>query len=76
MSQQQPHIYDYAERLVVVETKVTSLESDIKDILQTVKTIDDQMTRYKGFLGGITFILSAVGVFWSFGREWILNHWK
>lgn len=70
------HHCDNSERVVVLETQVATLTEDLKEILKTVKEIDDQMTRYKGFLGGITFVLSAVGVFWSFGKEWVLNHLK
>lgn len=72
----QHHACDHTERVVVLENEVSNLKEDLKEILKTVKEIDEQMTRYKGFLGGITFVVSAIGVFWSFGKDWILNHWK
>lgn len=70
------HHCDHSERVVVLENEVFNLKEDLKEILKTVKEIDVQMTRYKGFLGGITFVLSAVGVFWSFGKDWLLSHVK
>lgn len=65
-----------SERIVVLETEVKTLKEDLHEILLNVKEMNEQMTKYKGFLGGIAFVFSAVGVFWTFGKDWVINHWK
>jgi hypothetical protein len=70
------HQIDHAERVVVLETKVEALEETNKEILASLKTINNQLTKYHGFIGGIAFIVSGVGVLWTFGKDWFLNHWN
>ena len=67
------HHCDHSERVIVLETEVAALKETLKEILTTVKEIDDQMTRYKGFIGGIAFVISAVGVLWSLLKDWLLS---
>lgn len=58
------------ERLAIVETQVERLVEDASTldskqdvILSELKEIREEMSRYKGFLGGIAFVLSCLGVF-------------
>ncbi len=58
------------ERLAVVEVQVEQLIEDSKrreekqdTILEELKAMREELSRYKGFLGGIAFILSCLGVF-------------
>lgn len=62
------------ERIAVLEAKVETLTNDNKEILQCMHEIRDEMTRYKGFLGGVAFIASGVGVFLTLFKDWLLKH--
>lgn len=55
------------ERVVVAETRLEELLNDQKDlktsqreILLALASISAELTRYKGFLGGVAFLLSAM----------------
>lgn len=62
------------ERVAVVETKVESLEDQHKELLRLLHEIKDEMTRYKGFVGGIAFLVSCLGVAAAFFKDWIIKH--
>jgi hypothetical protein len=62
------------ERIAVVETKVSSLEDNHAEMLKIMHEIRDEMTRYKGFLGGIAFLVSCLVVAVSMFKEWIIKH--
>ena len=62
------------ERLAVIETKVEDLEANHKELLNLMHEIKDEMTRYKGFLGGVAFIASGIGIFLTLFKDWILKH--
>lgn len=65
------------ERLAVVETHIEQIREDGKsrqhtqeDILvkieavqESIEELEKQLLQYKGFLGGIIFVFSCVGVF-------------
>ena len=58
---------DVFERVVVVETRLEELLNDHKDlktsqkeILLVLASISAELTRYKSFLGGVAFLLSAM----------------
>ena len=65
---------DNIERLAVVENKVETLEDNHKELLKLMHEIKDEMTRYKGFLGGIAFLSSGVVVFLTLFKDWISKH--
>ena len=62
------------ERLAVIETKVEDLEANHKELLKLMHEVKDEMTRYKGFLGGVAFIASGIGIFLTLFKDWILKH--
>jgi hypothetical protein len=62
------------ERIAIVETKVSSLEDNHAEMLKIMHEIRDEMTRYKGFLGGIAFLVSCLVVAVSMFKEWIIKH--
>jgi hypothetical protein len=62
------------ERLAVIETKVETLEENHKELLKLMHEIKSEMTKYKGFLGGIAFIASGIGIFLTLFKEWIIKH--
>lgn len=65
---------DQAERIAVLEAEVDTLKASQKEILECMHSIRDEMTRYKGFLGGVAFIASGVGIFFTLFKEWIFKH--
>jgi hypothetical protein len=62
------------ERIAVLETKVDNLEANHKEMLQLMHDIKDEMTRYKGFLGGIAFLVSCLGIALTLFKDWIMKH--
>ena len=62
------------ERLAIIETKVEDLEANHKELLKLMHEIKDEMTRYKGFLGGVAFIASGIGIFLTLFKDWIIKH--
>ena len=62
------------ERLAIIETKVEDLEANHKELLKLMHEIKDEMTRYKGFLGGIAFLASGVGIFLTLFKDWLFKH--
>jgi hypothetical protein len=65
---------DMNERLAIIETKVEDLEANHKELLKLMHEVKDEMTRYKGFLGGVAFIASGIGIFLTLFKDWILKH--
>lgn len=65
---------DHYERIAVIETKVEDLEENHAELLKLMHEIKDEMTRYKGFLGGVAFIASGVGIFLTLFKDWIIKH--
>lgn len=65
---------DHYERLAILETKVDDLEDNNKELLKLLHEVKDEMTRYKGFLGGVAFIASGVGIFLTLFKDWIIKH--
>jgi hypothetical protein len=65
---------DQIERLAIIETKVEDLEANHKELLKLMHEVKDEMTRYKGFLGGVAFIASGIGIFLTLFKDWIIKH--
>jgi len=65
---------EQVERLAVIEAKVEDLEQNHKELLKLMHEVKDEMTRYKGFLGGVAFIASGVGIFLTLFKDWIIKH--
>lgn len=65
---------DHYERIAILETKVDDLEDNHAELLKLMHEIKDEMTRYKGFLGGVAFIASGIGIFLTLFKDWIIKH--
>jgi len=65
---------EHLERLAIIEAKVEDLEDNHKELLKLMHEIKDEMTKYKGFLGGVAFIASGIGIFLTLFKDWILKH--
>jgi hypothetical protein len=64
------------ERIAVLESTIADIKSDQEMILRAVQGIEQSMAKYKGVLGGVTFILSAIVTFFSLFGDSIKAHWK
>lgn len=65
-----------AERLAVLESKVETFQESQNAILLEVKSINATLGRYKGFFGGVIFVVSAVWAFIDLTKGWLVNHIK
>lgn len=57
------------ERVAVLEAKLSSVEESNAAILAQLQKISTELTRYKGFIGGVVFVVSGVitllGFLWN-----------
>jgi len=53
------------ERVAALEARQELTEETCEKILSHVKSIDENLNRYKGFIGAIWFAVSCVGIFLS-----------
>lgn len=65
---------EQVERIAVLEAEVQTLKENQKEILDCMHSIKDEMTRYKGFLGGIAFLMSGLTVFLTLFKDWFFKH--
>jgi hypothetical protein len=65
---------DNVERIAVLEAEVEKLQESQKEILDCIHAVRDEMMRYKGFLGGVAFLASGIGIFLTVFKDWILKH--
>jgi hypothetical protein len=52
------------------------IEENQKVTQDRMAAIESEMSRYKGFLGGVAFILTGIVTAWELGKEWIIQHIK
>lgn len=50
------------ERLAVLETRMDQFDQNQKRILETQEEILKRITRYQGFIGGVMFVFSCLGI--------------
>lgn len=63
----------HSERIVVLEVEMKELMDDNKQILATLKEMQGELTKYKGFLGGVTFVGSCLLVTVTLLKDVILH---
>ncbi len=66
----------HSDRVVALEVRVDELQDDLKEILKELKEVNTQLTKYKGFIGGIAFVISSLPVLWAFTKSYFTAHWK
>lgn len=59
------------ERIAVLESRLNRVHDDHDEIMKKLDSISDEMTKYKGFLGGVAFIVSSLLVAITFAKDWI-----
>lgn len=63
---------DLHERVAVLEEQYRRIDTK----LEKLDTIHDDLTKYRGFMGGIMLVATAIWTFISFGKDYLLSHWK
>jgi hypothetical protein len=56
---------DIHERVIALEEARRISDETQDTILQHVKSIDERLNKYQGFIGAIWFLISCVGIFLS-----------
>lgn len=65
---------DSIERIAILETEVRAMKDHQEDILRCMQNIRDEMTKYKGFIGGIAFVVSCLGIALTFFKDWVVHN--
>lgn len=65
---------EHLERMAVLETKLATVEATNVKILARMEEMHSDLTRFKGFAGGVLFLASAVGAFLGFIKAWLFGH--
>jgi hypothetical protein len=65
---------EHIERIAVLEAEVEKLQESQREILECIHSVRDEMMRYKGFLGGVAFLASGIGIFLTLFKDWIFKH--
>lgn len=69
----------HAERLSTLEAKVDTLlqmQTDIHAMREEMAGYSDEMSRYRGFQGGVMFVFTCLVAFLTLTKDWIISHWK
>lgn len=61
------------ERLAVVETELKQVKETNVEILKRIEEMQGDLTRFKGFAGGVLFLASAIGAFLGVLKGWLLG---
>lgn len=64
------------ERVAVLESKVEVFEENQRLILSELKIVNESLTKYKGFVGGIAFLATSMVTFMSIAKDWLIAHLK
>ena len=57
------------ERIAVLESKMEQFD----DLVKEVRLLREEVTKYKGFIGGIVFVCSCLFYFLYYTRDWFLK---
>lgn len=62
-----------ANALERLESVADEMKADRKEFHEAVRELRDEITRYKGFVGGIAFVLSGIVTALALFKGWIFN---
>ncbi len=62
------------ERVAALEARVDSVEETQQQILSEVRAIHEEMTKYKGMVGGMAFLVTCLVTAFSLAKDWIVAH--
>ena len=63
---------DLHERVAVLEAQYATIDRK----LEKIDEIHADLTKYRGFMGGIIFVATSIWTFITFGKDYILKHWN
>lgn len=61
------------ERIAIAEREIQRLIADSEDIQKKLDSILAEITKYRGFIGGITFIISGAVIAWQLLGEYVFK---
>lgn len=61
------------ERLAILETKVSTLQDNADRIMAKLEDIDHKLTKQKGFLGGVMFLIMAMATAVGFAKDYLFH---
>ncbi len=64
------------ERLAILEARREDDAATLLDIQEKVNAFHDEMVKYRGIVGAVTFLASALVVAVELLKDWFLSHWK
>ena len=50
------------QRVAVLENELKHVRTDIQELTQTVKAMNESLTKYRGMWGGMVMVITAMGV--------------
>lgn len=60
---------EHSEQTAVLSREVEDLKEDVKELREDVHELITQLTKYKGFVGGVIFtfscLVTAIGAFFT-----------
>lgn len=62
------------ERIAVLENQMITVKDSLEHFDNKLSKLDDihrELTRYKGFIGGVLFIISAFWTVLVFVKDWV-----
>lgn len=62
---------EHGERIASLETEMETVKAQNVAILGKLDAIQSEMSRYKGFLGGVAFLVSGAMVVLTFLKGWL-----
>ena len=74
MSQERDRINeDLGERLAVVETELKQTNKTLENVHGSLEKLEKEITHYKGMVGGVIFIVTALAAAFQLLKEWMFN---
>jgi len=70
------NLLDLHERMATLEANYRIDTATLNDIQEKVNAFHDEMVRYKGFVGALTFLGSGAVIAVTLLKDWFLSHWK
>ena len=65
---------DILERLTRLETLHIVDSEKMNEAIEKIDKINHQLTQYHGFIGGIIFICTGLGIALEFFKTWLDRH--
>lgn len=67
---------EHGERIAKLETQMAAVLANQEDSMKKQDQILLELTRYKGFIGGIVFVGGGFLTLITFAWDWLMRVWK